>query len=64
MISRKQNRKKTLMILQSHKSNLPVVKKASNHLQNQKEWVGEEVVMSEEGGLEKEEEINLKQQPV
>ena len=56
------------MILQSHKLNLPVVKKPSNHLQNEQEWVGEEVVESEtvgseEGKLE-EEEIDLEQQPV
>ena len=57
------------MILQSHKPNLPVVKKTSNHLQNEQEWVGEEVVESEtvgseEGKLEEEEEIDLEQQPV
>ena len=68
MMSHKQNRKKTLVILQSHKLNLPVVKKTSNHLQNEQEWVGEEVVESEtvgseEGKLE-EEEIDLEQQPV
>ena len=69
MMSQKQNRKKTLMILQSHTPNLPVVKKTSNHLQNEQEWVGEEVVESEavgseEGELEEEEEIDLEQQPV
>ena len=69
MISHKQNRKKTLMILQSHKPNLAVVKKTSNHLQSEQEWVGEEVVESEavgseEGELEEEEEIDLEQQPV
>ena len=40
MMSHKKNRKKTLMILQRHKRNLPVVKKTSNHLQNKQEWVG------------------------
>ena len=69
LMSDKQNRKKTLMILQGHKPNLPVVKKTSNHLQNEQEWVGEEVVESEvvgpeEGELEKEEAIDLEQQPV
>ena len=34
IMSHKQNRKKTLVILQSHKLNVPVVKKTSNHLQN------------------------------
>ena len=57
------------MILQSHKSNLPVVKKTNKHLQNEQEWVGEEVVESEtvgseEGELEEEEETDLEQQPV
>ena len=55
------------MILQSHKPNLPVVKKTNNHLQNEQEWVGEEVVVSEvvgseKGELEEEEEIDLEQQ--
>ena len=55
------------MILQSHKPNLPVVKKTSKHLQNEQEWVGEEVVESEvvgseKGELEEEEEIDLEQQ--
>ena len=57
------------MILQSQKPNLPVVKKTSNHLQNKQGWLGEEVVESEvvgseEGELEEEEEINLEKQPV
>ena len=64
MMSQKQNRKKTLMILQSHKPNLPAVKKTSNHLQNEQEWVGEGVIESDEGELEEGEEIDLEQQPV
>ena len=68
MMSQKQNRKKTL-ILQSHTPNLPVVKKTSNHLQNEQEWVGKDVVESEavgseEGELGEKEEIDLDQQPV
>ena len=68
MMSQKQNRKKTLMILQSHTPNLPVVKKTSN-LQNEQEWVGKDVVESEavgseEGELGEKEEIDLDQQPV
>ena len=48
---------------------MSVVKKTSNHLQNEQEWVGEEVVESEvvgseEGELEEEEEIDLEQQPI
>ena len=65
----KQNKKKTLMILEIHKLILPVVKKTSNHLQKEQEWVGEGVekskaVGSVEGELEEEEEIDLEQQPV
>ena len=57
------------MILQSYKPNLPVIKKTSNHLQNEQGWLGEEVVESEvvgseEGELEEEEEIGLEKQPV
>ena len=69
MISHKLNKKKTLMILQSYKANLTVVKKTSNHLKSEQEWVVEDVVESEAGGseegeLEEEGEINLDQQPV
>ena len=69
MISHKLNKKKTLMILQSYKANLTVVKKTSNHLKSEQEWVVEDVVESEavgseEGELEEEGEINLDQQSV
>ena len=57
------------MILQSYKANLSVVKKTSNYVKSQQQWVVEDVVESEavgseEGELEEEEEINLDQQPV
>ena len=64
MMNHKQNRKKTLMIPQSHKLNLPVAKKTSNHLQTEQEVLESEAVGSEEEELEEEDEIDLEKQPV